>query len=120
MKITITLDTKNLTEIRETINFLGQFEEKKTEQAIPESRDEQIQAKKEKEYKDQPLEVKEVLEPSPVKTITLAEVKNLAQEKAKTLDKNKVKELINKYATKLAEVKEADYEALYNDLQEYN
>ena len=50
-------------------------------------------------------------------SITLSELKDLAQQKAQTVDRKKVKDAILKYAEKLNEVAEKDFEALYKDLK---
>lgn len=50
-------------------------------------------------------------------SITLSELKDLAQQKAQTVDRKKVKDAISKYAEKLNEVAEKDFEALYEDLK---
>lgn len=50
-------------------------------------------------------------------SITLSELKDLAQQKAQTVDRKKVKDAISKYAEKLNEVAEKDFEALYKELK---
>lgn len=50
-------------------------------------------------------------------SITLAELKALAQECVKVKDRNAVKAVINKFAPKLTEVKTDDYVALNTELE---
>ena len=50
-------------------------------------------------------------------SITLSELKDLAQQKAQAVDRKKVKDAISKYGEKLNEVAEKDFEALYEDLK---
>jgi len=64
-------------------------------------------------------EVEKLPEPTQeVKTPSkgLSELKALAQQMVVTHDREKVKAVINKYAEKLSEVKESDYDTLFNDL----
>ena len=50
------------------------------------------------------------------KTLSLNDLKELAKNKAISVGRTEVKNIINKYAPKLAEVDETKYEELFNDL----
>lgn len=121
MKITINIDTKDIIEIKETISFLGSLLPVETEKVHSVTETVSEAPKKEKTTQSKGTTKKEP-ESAPTKDerkvdVTLETVKAVAQLKVRETDKDTVKNIINKYAPKLAEVKESDYEALYKDLQ---
>lgn len=62
---------------------------------------------------------KEVTEPTPevkMPSVSLQQLKELAQSKVASTDRETVKSTISKYADKLSEVPESEYENLLNDL----
>ena len=65
--------------------------------------------------KELPTQPETPVEPSTPSSVTLSDVKNKAQTLVQTVNRDAVKSAINKYAEKLSDVKESDFEALMQD-----
>lgn len=89
-------------------------EDKKSIVEPPRAENENVEKRKRRTKAEmEELKVETTEKPS----ISLSELKDLAQQKAQTVDRKKVKDAISKYAEKLNEVAEKDFEALYKDLK---
>lgn len=68
-----------------------------------------------------PKQVKEVVKPKETvkkaKTLTKEEVVAIARKAVVDFDRNVVKEIIGKYAEKLVDIKETDYEAFVKEIE---
>lgn len=140
MKMLIEVDTKSKESLQEVIDFCEgylnfTFKEKNIPQInskVPRtndiSSDDETPSEDKKSIVEPPraenvekrkrrtkAEMEEAASEKP--SITLSELKDLAQQKAQTVDRKKVKDAISKYAEKLNEVAEKDFEALYKDLK---
>ena len=142
MKMLIEVDTKSKESLQEVIDFCEgylnfTFKEKNIPQIsskVPRtndiSSDDETPSEDKKSIVEPPRAENENVEKRKRRTkaemeeaasekpsITLSELKDLAQQKAQTVDRKKVKDAISKYAEKLNEVAEKDFEALYKDLK---
>ena len=117
MKITVEIDTKNKSSVQDGINFLRSLigEAHSVTETAPEPTKKQkttpSKAKVEKAPEEAPTQEAK-------SSITIDVLKDSAKNAVTKTDRTKVKEVINEFAEKLAEVKEADYGKLYKKLQE--
>lgn len=108
MKISIEFDTKNKAELEEIGNLIGNLLS-----VMPVERTETPQKSTKK--------VKVTPEPIPseekASTVTLEDLQKQTRKALEKLEREDVKKIITKYANKLTEVLESDYEKLFEDLK---
>ncbi len=110
----ITFDTLNKTEVAEVLALLTPDNKKPVE--APEAPKEVKPPKTTRKAKEVAVEPETIAETVP--SITLANLKDRAKEKAQIVGREKVKECISNYAPKLTEVSKEDFEKLYKSLGE--
>lgn len=129
MKITLEIETTDIEQITEAVNFLTTLALKdvtdiakiQTETGVEDTnppKQDEIPTEDKKVRKRAPRAKKEkVVEEAKEETgITLTALKDRAKEKAQSAGRDKVKECISEFAPKLSEVNEADYGKLYKKL----
>lgn len=122
MKMLIEVDTKNVESLQEVIDFCeGHLKFGRTSAKIvnPIGVEDTKEVKpKSTTTKEKKVAVEPLNEPKIEKvSITLTELKDLAQNKAQTVDRKRVKDIISQFAEKLNEVEEKDFESLYEKLK---
>lgn len=127
MKLTIEIDTTSAEQLAEARTLLGRFAEttgavntlKSVEKTKPVKNQTETASEATKTKKASPSIPKEE---TPVENtsepLTLADVKQLAQECVAVTNRDKVKVVIHEFGSKLTEVAESDYEALAAKLTE--
>ena len=110
MKITIELETTNKANLEEVANFIAKL--------ISETTHKRTETAQKSTKAPQPIPevTPEVKTPSELTGTSLEELKNIAKLAVEKSDRLVVKTIISKYADKLAEVKEADYTKLFEEL----
>ena len=130
MQMTFTVNPNNKEDIKGAISTLKTLlGEHVGQQALKFDAPEAVEDKTEVQEAQTPTEAKKEPQTAPTRkrtvkkkepeapTVTLSDLKDLAQELTKTHDRLKIKEIINNYATKLSDVKESDYDALMAELK---
>jgi hypothetical protein len=113
----ITFDTKNKEEVAEVLELLTNMEKtvvKLTETPLKEPETKKTTRRSPKAKKEP---VEPVIEKEVKPTITLSDLKESAKNAVGRTNRAEVKKTIGEFADKLADVNEADYEQLFNNLE---
>ena len=118
----VTFDTTNQNEVLEVSNFIQNLLLQQANSTESKSKVATEPKPESTKVKPKPTTKKAVEKPveekveTPKQEITLTDLKERARERADTTSREKVREVISKFASKLTEVSESDYGKVYHAL----
>lgn len=121
MILTITLDTNKIEDMVEAVTLLNSYSVKLVTPTAKKEVVKPTETVVEEPKPSKPIPKatptpKKASKPSPEKSVSLADLKDLAKAKVGTSDRETVKAIIAEFAPKLSEVKESDYSKLAEKL----
>lgn len=123
MKITLTINTEDREELKDCVNLMGVYLDRISSDSVNPMGADGTETVSETQSSPKPKTPVKTAPTQKAKTeeqassITLAVLKTAAKDAVGRTDRNAVKNVIGAFATKLVEVKEADYGKLYKNLQ---